>query len=160
MSPLTATPVKPATCVTPGGGEAQALFQEARRRRRRRWLTGLALIVVLSAVVAVAAVTWPHRPAGHGGGGTGPAGTGPGARSSVAAVWFDGVRLRVGYIYPGGNVTQRAGPEVSADLLPLVQAGGRVYWVDPAGAFVPALGHWSQVVKYLDLATGKMGTAG
>ena len=41
-----------------------------------------------------------------------------------------------------------------------MQAGGRVYWVNPAGAFVPALGHWSQVVQYLDLATGKIGTAG
>jgi hypothetical protein len=118
----------------------------------------MALIVVLSAVVAVATVNWPHRPAGHEGGGMAPAGTGPGARSSVAAVWFDGIRLRVGYIHPGGRVTQRAGAEVNADLLPLVQAGGRVYWVDPAGTFVPALGHWSQVVRYLDLATGKIGT--
>jgi hypothetical protein len=75
-------------------------------------------------------------------------------------VWFDGIRLRVGYIDPAGRVTQRAGAEVNADLLPLVQAGGRVYWVDPAGTFVPALGHWSQVVQYLDLATGKIGTAG
>src|SRR5690242_3276067 len=163
MSPLTATPATPAAPVTPaasGGGAAQALFQEARRRRRRRWLTAMALMVVLSAVGAVAAVTWPHRPAGHEGGGTGPAGTAPGARSSVAAVWFDGVRLRVGYIHPGGRVIQRAGAEVNADLMPLVQAAGRVYWVDPAGAFVPALGHWSQVVRYLDLATGKTGIAG
>ena len=160
MSPLTATPATPVTPAASGGGAAQALFQEARRRRRRRWLTGMALIVVLSAVGAVAAVTWPHRPAGHDGGGTGPAGTSPGARSSVAAVWFDGVRLRVGYIHPGGRVTQRAGAEVNADLMPLVQAAGRVYWVDPAGAFVPALGHWSQVVRYLDLATGKTGIAG
>jgi len=63
MSPLTAPPAPP---VTSGrGGAAQALFQEARRRRRRRWLTGMALIAVLSAVVAVATVTWLHRPAGH-----------------------------------------------------------------------------------------------
>lgn len=83
------------------------------------------------------------------------------ARSSApAAVWFDGTRLHVGAIHPGGRVTQSAGAEVDADLLPLVPAGGRVYWVDPAGTYVPALGHWSQVVQYLDMATGKIGTAG
>ena len=75
-------------------------------------------------------------------------------------MWFDGIRLHVGDIHPGGRVTQRAGAEVNADLLPLVQAGGRVYWVNPAGAYVPALGHWSQVVQYLDLATGQIGIAG
>jgi len=29
-----------------------------------------------------------------------------------------------------------------------------------AGTFVPALGHWSEVVQYLDVATGAIGTAG
>ena len=154
MSPLTAPPVSP-------GGAAQALFREARRRRRRRWLAGIAVVLVASAAAAVSTVSWLHRASGHEDGGTGPAGTGLGARSSAAAaVWFDGTRLHAGYIHLGGRVTQRAGAEVSADLLPLVQAGGRVYWVNPAGAFVPALGHWSQVVQYLDLATGKIGTAG
>jgi hypothetical protein len=66
----------------------------------------------------------------------------------------------VGDIHPGGGVTQRLVAEVNAAGLPLVRAGGRVYWVDPAGAFVPRLGHWSQVVKYLDLATGQIGTEG
>jgi len=154
MSPLTAPPVSP-------GGAAQALFREARRRRRRRWLAGIAVVLVASAAAAVSTVSWLHRASGHEDGGTGPAGAGLGARSSAAAaVWFDGTRLHAGYIHLGGRVTQRAGAEVSADLLPLVQAGGRVYWVNPAGAFVPALGHWSQVVQYLDLATGKIGTAG
>src|SRR6266516_126062 len=158
MSPLIAPPAAP---VSPGGGAAQALFKEARRRRRRRWLAGIAAVVVASAVVAVATVAWPHRASGHDGGRAGPLGTVLGARSAAAAaVWFDGIRLHVGDIHLGGRVTQRAGAEVSADLLPLVQAGGRVYWVNPAGAFVPSLGHWSQVVQYLDLATGKIGTAG
>jgi hypothetical protein len=57
-------------------------------------------------------------------------------------------------------VTERVVAEVNADTLPLLQAGGRVYWVDPAGTFVPALGYWSQVVRYLDVATGAIGTAG
>jgi hypothetical protein len=154
MSPLIAPPVSPDTA-------AQALFREARRRRRWRWLTGIAVVLMASAAVAVSTVTWPHRAAGHGVAGMGLAGSGLGARSSAAAaVWFDGIRLHVGYIQLSGRVTQRAGAEVNADLLPLVQAGRRVYWVDPAGTFVAALGHWSQVVQYLDLATGKIGTAG
>jgi hypothetical protein len=119
------------------------------------------MVLVVSAAVAVSTVTWLHRATGHEVAGTGPVGMGLGARSSAAAaVWFDGIRLRIGYIHPGGRVTQRAGAEVNADLLPLVPAGARVYWVDPAGTFVAALGHWSQVVKYLDLGTGKIGTAG
>jgi hypothetical protein len=68
--------------------------------------------------------------------------------------------LHVGYIHPGGDVTQHVVAEVNAAPMPLLSAGGRVYWVDPAGTFVPALGHWSEVVRYLDLATGRMGTAG
>ena len=78
----------------------------------------------------------------------------------MALVWFDGTSLRVGYLQPGGAVSEHAVPEVNAHYLPLVPAGGRVYWVDPAGTFVPALGHWSQVVRYLDVATGTIGIAG
>ena len=151
----------PGTSASSGADAAQALFREARRRRRRRWLSGIAVVLVASAAVAVSTVTRPHRAAGHEDGRTGPADGALGARSSAAAaVWFDGNRLRVGYVHVGGRVTQRAGPEVNADLLPLVPAGGRVYWVDPAGTFVAALGQWSQVVQYLDLTTGKVGTAG
>jgi hypothetical protein len=120
----------------------------------------MAVAVVASASVAVSTVTWLHRASGREAGGTGPAVMARGARSSVA-VWVDGNnRLHVGDIHPGGRTTQRAGAEINAGPLPLVPADGRVYWVDPAGAFVPALGHWSQVVKYLDLATGTIGTAG
>ena len=157
MSPATAPPAPP---VSPGGGTVRALFKEARQRRRRRRLAGTAVVLVASAAVAVSSVTWLHGASGHQIGRTGPAGTALAGRSSVAAVWFDGTRLHVGYIQLSGRMTQRAGAEVNADLLPLVPVGGRVYWVDPAGTFVPALGHWSQVVQYLDLATGKIGTAG
>jgi hypothetical protein len=78
-------------------------------------------------------------------------------------VWVDDRgRLRVGDIQPGSpaSMTQRAVAEVTASAVPLVRAGERVYWVNPSGAFVPALGHWSQLVQYLDLATGRAGTAG
>jgi hypothetical protein len=89
-----------------------------------------------------------------------PAGASLTGRAPAATVWFDGTRLRLGQIHPGGLVTQRALGEVSAAPLPLVRADQRVYWVDPAGTFVPAPGHWSQVVRYLSLATGATGTAG
>ena len=78
----------------------------------------------------------------------------------MALAWFDGTSLRVGYLQPGGAVSEHAVAEVNAHYLPLVPAGGRVYWVDPAGTFVPALGHWSQVVRYLDVAAGRIGIAG
>jgi hypothetical protein len=148
-----------------GGEPAQALFPEARRRRRRRWQAGIAAVLLASAVVG-AAMARLHLPAGRVGGATRHAvtvavGLGPAARSSAAAaVWFDGIRLHLGYLDLAGRMTQHAGPEANADLLPLVPAGERVYWVDPAGTFVPALGHWSQVVMYLDLATGTTGNAG
>jgi hypothetical protein len=161
MSPQT-TPPAPypdISSTSPDAGSAQALFKEARRRRRRRWLAATAVVLVLSAAAAVSAVTRTHR-AGPGGGRAGPAGAAPAAQSAAVAAWWDDVGLRVGDIYPGGRVTQRFVAEVNADPLPLVPAGERVYWVDPAGTFVPALGHWSEVVKYLDLATGQIGTAG
>ncbi len=165
MNALTAPPATPATPGSPGGGAAQALFKEARRRRRRRWLAGIAVVLAASAAVAVSTVTGLHRASGRDGGRTGPSGTGPGARSSMAAaVWVDDIgRLHVGDIHLGGPVvlTQRVVAEVNADpAVPLVQAAGRVYWVNPAGRFVPALGQWSRVVQYLDLGTGKIGTAG
>jgi hypothetical protein len=161
MGSLTAPPGNPAS---PGAGAAQALFMEARQRRHRRWLAGIAAVLVVSAVVAVSTVIWLHRASGHGAGRTGPPGTAPAARSSAAAaVWDDGTRLRLGDIYLDGRVTQRAGPEVNADGLPLVAAGGRIYWVNPLGGgvpFMPYTGWWPKVVQYLDRATGKIGVAG
>jgi hypothetical protein len=139
---------------------AQALFREARRRRRQRWLTGITMVLVIVTAVAVSTLTSTHRSAGRGAERTGPAGAALAAPSPAAAVWYDGVFLHVGYIHPGGDVTQRVVAEVNAAPLPLLPAGGRVYWVDPAGTFVPALGYWSELVRYLDVATGRIGTAG
>lgn len=145
-------------------GAACALFREARRRRRRRRLAGTtAVVLVATAAAVLLTMTGTHAPSGHGNSRHGPAGA-PGAApatlSPVTAVWYDGVHLRVGSIRPGGAVTQRVAAEVNADPLPLVPAGGRVYWVDQAGTYVPALGHWSEVVQYLDVTTGRVGTAG
>jgi hypothetical protein len=140
--------------------EVQALFREARRRRQRRWLAGIAAIVLAASVAAVATTTISHRTLSREPGRTGPPAGAPAGPSSVAAVWVDGSSLYIGYLHPGGGVTERVVAEVNADTLPLLPAGGRVYWVDPAGTFVPALGYWSQVVRYLDVATGAIGTAG
>jgi hypothetical protein len=142
------------------------LFQEARRRRRRRWLARIAVALVtvtVAVTVAVTAVTWLHRSSGHGGGSPGAAGAVRGQRPSTAAVWVDDSGgLHVGYIQPGrpAQMTQHVVAEVNAAALPLVRAGDRVYWVNPAGTFVPALGHWSAIVQYLDVVTGEIGTAG
>jgi hypothetical protein len=152
--------VQVAPPAAPAAGSAQALFKEARRRRRRRWMAGTGAVLVVAAAVAVSAVSWPGQPAGHGSSGMRPAGPARAVSSSVALAWFDGTSLRVGYLQPGGRVSEHAVAEVNAHYLPLVRAGERVYWVDPAGTFVPALGHWSQVVRYLDVATGKIGIAG
>jgi hypothetical protein len=86
--------------------------------------------------------------------------TGAAVPSAVGAVWFDGARLQTGEIGPGGRVTPRGGPEVSADLLPLVAAGGRVYWVNPMGGWVLPGAWYPSVVQYLDLATGRTGLVG
>lgn len=155
MSTLLARRAGPAD---PGAG--YALFREARRRRRRRRLAGATAIVLTAAVAVLFAATGTHGPSGHEQGRPGRAGAAPATLSPVTAVWYDGIHLRVGSIQPDGDVTQRIAAEANADTLPLVSAGGRVYWVDQAGTYVPALGHWSEVVQYLDVATGRAGTAG
>ena len=53
-------------------------------------------------------------------------GPAPAVSSSVALVWFVGTSLRVGYLQPGGAVSEHAVAEVNAHYLPLVRAGGRV----------------------------------
>ena len=138
----------------------QALFKEARQRRRRRRLAGTAIVALAAIVAAVSAVTLAHPTSGRDSGRTHPAAAAPATASSVAAVWIDDTGLHVGYLHPGGSLTQRVVAQVNADILPLLRAGGRVYWIDPAGTFVPAVGHWSQAVMYLDVSTGAIGIAG
>jgi hypothetical protein len=155
MSTQLAPPAGPADMTA-----AQALFKEARRRRRRRWLTGIAVAGLTVAVAVASAVTLAHQTSGPGSGRPRQPAAAPAAASSVAAVWIDDAGLHVGYLHPDGNMTQRLVAEVNADALPLLQAGRRVYWVDPAGTFMPVPGHWSEVIRYLDVATGRMGIAG
>jgi hypothetical protein len=143
--------------------ELLALFREAhlRRRRRRRWLAGLA-VTALASVVAVGALTWVNQPRGqHVAVGRGADGAGQAGHAAPAAVWVDDAdQLHLGIIGSGGLVSQHVVGEANAASEPLVAAGRRVYWVDPAGAYVPALGHWSQVVRALNLRTGLITLAG
>ena len=159
MGSLTAVPAPP-----DAPGTAQALFAEAHRRRQRRWLAGLTAALVACAAAAAVTVTWLDRAPGQDAEPAGAAGLAAAARSSaVAAVWFDGTRLRTGNVHLTGQITQRTGPEVNAASLPLVQAGGRIYWINPMGGgvpFAPYTAWYPRVVQYLDRATGKIGIAG
>jgi len=142
-------------------GEVRALFQEARRRRRRRWLTAVTLVMLAGIVGVASALTWMQRGAGHqvsGGRRTGAAATG---QARPAVVWVDGnARLHLGVIGADGLLSQRIVGEANAASEPLVAIGRRVYWVDPAGTNVPSLGRWSQVVRVLNLGTGRLTLAG
>ena len=142
-------------------GEVRALFQEARRRRRRRWLTAVTVVMLAGIVGVASALTWMQRGAGHqasGGRRTGAAAMG---QARPAVVWVDGnARLHLGVIGAAGLLSQRIVGEANAASEPLVAVGRRVYWVDPAGTNVPSLGRWSQVVRVLNLGTGRLTLAG
>jgi len=141
--------------------EVRALFREARRRRIRRRLVGLVVVLLAAILAAGSAVTWLHRglheqPPGGQGAAAAPTDQGP-----ASVVWVDdGSRLHIGEIGAEGGLSERVIGEVNAASEPLVAAGRRVYWVDPAGTFVPSLGHWSQVVQVLNLDTRRITLAG
>jgi hypothetical protein len=60
--------------------------------------------------------------------------------------------LHVGDLATG---RQRLVATVRADpTVPLVSAGGRIYWVDTGGEYLPGYGQWPDVVRSLDPATG------
>lgn len=151
--------------------DVRALFREAhlRRRRRRRWLAALA--VMLAAITVAGTLTWVNRPPGQHGAGGRVAGGAPGTDGRGAAdqagpapaavIWVDNAsRLHVGVIGSRGLLGQRVAGEANAASEPLVAIGRRIYWVDPAGAYVISLGHWSQVVRTLNLRTGRITVAG
>jgi hypothetical protein len=87
------------------------------------------------------------------------------AGTSVAWVDYHGY-LHLGDLVTG---TQHVVTRIKAQAgSPLTQAGGRLYWVDAGGSYVPALrgmylppdGHQSPVIRDLDLATGRISVAG
>src|SRR5215831_6342040 len=131
-------------------GTADALFAEAKRRRRRRRLAGLAVVLALAAAAGVALmVARPNRAP------VAPGADGRGARplstlaGSVAWVDYKG-RVHLGDLATGAQqvvARSRAYPDI-----PLVQAGGRLYWSAPVGA--------RGVVQELNPATGRVRSVG
>ena len=116
--------------------------------------------MVLAAAVATAAwaTGWPGTsPPGQAGGASHASGGSPGALPWAGAplvAWVDdNGGLHVGDLATG---RQRLVATVRADpTVPLVSAGGRIYWVDTGGEYLPGYGQWPDVVRSLDPATGK-----
>jgi hypothetical protein len=141
----------------PAPAAAEALFAEARRRRRRRRLTGLVVALALAAAAAVGfTVARPHRAAvatDTDGRRQAMVGTAGATRGYVA--WVDyRRRVHIGDLATGA---QRVVGRSTADpALPLVQAGGHLYWADYWGS----LAGKRVVVQELNPATGKVRSVG
>jgi hypothetical protein len=141
--------------------EIRALFAEARRRRRRRRGAGVAVVLAVILAVAIGAGARPWDPGVPLPGQGQPARTvaAPGAADLPRIAWVDASGgLHLGSLAAGAQHVVRQTNALPGT--PLVQAAGEVYWTDPAGAFMPSLGHWSQVVRELNLATGRTRVAG
>jgi hypothetical protein len=62
--------------------------------------------------------------------------------------------LHVGDLATG---RQQLAARISADpTVPLVSAGGPLYWVDTGGGYLAGCGYWPDIVRSLDLATGRI----
>jgi hypothetical protein len=143
----------------PDAAQVRVLFAEARRRRRRRRAAAVAA-VVLAALGATAAwaAAWPpvSAPGQARGAAQAPGGwLGLSRAGAPLVAWVDDSSgLHVGDLATG---RQRLAARVNADpTVPLVSAGGRLYWVDTAGGDLPGYGYWPDVVRSLDLATGRI----
>jgi hypothetical protein len=141
-------------------GRVLSLFKEAWRRRRRRRAAAVAAVVLAAAAVTAAwAAGWPGTgaPGQARGVSRAPGGSPGGLRRAGAPLvaWVDdNGGLHVGDLATG---RQRRVARVSADpSVPLVSAGGRLYWVDTGGGDLPGYGQWPDVVRSLDLATGRI----
>lgn len=132
-------------------GTADALFAEARRRRRRR-LAGLALILVLAAGALAFIVAGPDgAPARPGTGGHPRPVSAPGAALAGSVAWVDYTgRVHLGDLATGAQ--QVVAQSKAYPAVPLVQAGGRLYWSAPAGT--------RSLVQELNPATGRIRSVG
>lgn len=135
-------------------GTADALFAEARRRRRRRRLAGLAMVLALSAAAASAfIVTGPDRaPAARNAYRVRarPVST-PDAALSGSVAWVDyNGRVHLGDLATGAQQVVARGKANPA--IPLVQAGGHLYWSAPVGVH--------NLVQELNPATGSLRSLG
>jgi hypothetical protein len=123
------------------------LFAEARRRRRRRRLAGLAVALALSAAAVAFLVARPDRAAPHAGGRGARPVSAPGVALAGSVAWVDyHGRVHVGDLATGAQ--QIVARSKAYPAIPLVQAGGRLYWSAPAGA--------RGAVQELNPATGRV----
>ena len=140
------------------------LFEEAHRRRQRRWMIGLALSLVL---VVTAATTLVLLRSGHSGrsattvdhGQRSPV-TPVSAATTPGVAWIDyDAQLHVGNPITG---TQRvvATNTGASPVVPLVEANGRVYWVDTKTTFSPQSGDSLPTVHDFNLANGQVRSDG
>jgi hypothetical protein len=144
---LTIAPVNPSSEAV----QAEAIFTAARRRRRRiRLVIGL-IAVVLAGSAAVLLANWPQ----HNGAPGQPAASAAALRAvqlaaaQVAWVDYNG-RLHIGSLVTGH---QRVAAAANSDpVVPLIAAGGHLYWVNTGGTY------WQ--IQSLDLATGKIASLG
>jgi hypothetical protein len=133
----------------------QVLFAAARRRRRRLRLTGLAVVLALALAAAGLAVTLTRHRTVPAGTGTWAEGGAAGAARAPLVAWVDyDQHLHLGSL---ATLRQRVVADADADpATPLVQAGGRLDWVDAGGGNVPGRGYSQEVIRQLDPATGKV----
>jgi hypothetical protein len=129
-----------------------ALFAEARRRRRRIRLACLGVFLVLAVAAGGSALGWTHRFAfWRASGGHRVAASASSASAPLIAWVDDNSRLHVGSM---GTLRQRVVAELDADPgLPLVQAGGHIYWVDQRGGYVRGR-FWPTTIAELNPRTG------
>jgi hypothetical protein len=117
--------------------------------------------VVLAAAAATAswAAGWPGagvpgpaRGAVHAPGGSLGA---LGRTGAPLVAWVDdNGGLHVGDLATG---RQQLAARISADpTVPLVSADGPLYWVDTGGGYLAGCGYWPDIVRSLDLATGRI----
>ena len=118
-----------------------------------------AVVLAVAAATAAWAAGWPGAGApGQARGVARSPGGSPGAFQRAGAplvAWVDDHGgLHVGDLATG---SQRVVATVRADpTVPLVSAGGRLYWVDTREEYLPGYGYWPDVVRSLDLATGRI----
>jgi hypothetical protein len=143
---LTIAPLHPSS----GAGQAEAIFTAARRRRRIRLTIGL-IAVVLAVGAAVLLASWPRH--------SGAPGQPDASAAALRAVQLPAAQVAWvdynGRLHIGSLVTrhQRVAAVANSDpVVPLIAAGGRLYWVNTGGTY------WQ--IQSLDLATGKIASLG
>jgi hypothetical protein len=144
---LTIAPVSPSSEAV----QAEAIFMAARRRRRRIRLTMGLIAVVLAGSAAALVANWPRHTRAPGKPDASAAGLPGGQLPAAQVAWVDYTgRLHVGSLITGH---QRVAAVANSDpVVPLIAAGGHLYWVNTAGTY------WQ--IQSLDLATGKIASLG